>query len=52
MNDIHDKKFLINRAVIIVNVYLSTSRIYFMKESHNFYGDSPHGSLHLPARWI
>lgn len=52
MNDIHDKKFLTNRAVIIINVYLSTSRIYFMEESHNFYGDSPRGSLHLPARWI
>lgn len=54
VNAIHHIMFLINRAVIIVNVYLSTSRIYFflIEESYSFYGDSPDGSLHLPICWI
>jgi len=52
MNAIYYVMFLIKRAVIIINVYLSTSRFLSVGESHGFYGDAPHGSFHLHVCWI
>lgn len=51
MNAIYQVTFLINRTVIIINIYLPISGFFLIEEFYGFYGDSPHGSLHLPARF-